>query len=198
MRKPRLALVALLALVSLAAAGCGRLAAARAGTASSPSGEAPPVDLQATDWDHPFQGKGVQVGSFDEASNDVSFQLRLPNRLGDATAIYVTPAPPDSAAVAFLFDSQDFGRVIVTESAPDIPDADQRTKAYEDRVANNGQPDVWTTSEIVTIKDNITAVVGTSQYYSATIEWVDDTDVQFDVIGPQLTGDQAIQLGDLV
>jgi hypothetical protein len=92
-----------------------------------------------------------------------------------------------------IYDSSDYGRAIVTEGHPDIPGPDHRLAAYEARVENNGRPDVWATSKIVTLPDGVPAAVGTSQFYAATIEWV-DRNAQFVVIGRTLTGDQAISI----
>jgi hypothetical protein len=125
----------------------------------------------------------------------VSFSLVDPAGLGDATGIYVTPGPDEAAAVAFKFDSQDYGRVIVIESLPDIPDPATRIAAYQDRVGNNGQPGYWTTSTIVTLATGDPAIVGTSPSYPATVEWV-TKEVQFAVIGPTLTGDQAVVIAN--
>ena len=188
--------VLLVVAAGLAATGCARLAGAGAGEPTSVTTflSPPPGDTQATDWDHPFQGQGLLVGSV-EAAKDVNFPIVTPTALGNPAGIYVTPEPPSTAAVAFMYDSPVYGRVIVIESLPDIPDAQARMQAYQDRVANNGQPGFWTTSEIVTLNNGDPAIVGTSKYYSATIEWV-DSDVQFSVIGPQLTGDQAVAIAN--
>ena len=184
--------VGLLGLSVLVMAACARVRPVETGGPTPAS--LPPGDSQPTDWDHPFQGNGVQVASMEVASEDVSFNIVDPAGLGDANGIYVTPGPKERAAVAFMYDSP-YGRVIVIEGLPDIPDAESRMAAYEDSVAHNGHPGYWTTSTIVTLASGDPAIVGASPYSSSTIEWVTNG-VQFSVIGPELTSDQAVSIAN--
>lgn len=131
----------------------------------------------------------------DAATQRVGFDVYVPKGLGDYLGIYVAPNPVGQGAAAFVFDSPDFGRIQVIESLPDVPDVDQRLKVYEDRVARNGEPNRWTASSIETIREGVPAIIGTSEFYSATIEWVDGQ-LQYYVIGPSLTSGESVKIAN--
>jgi hypothetical protein len=138
------------------------------------------------------------VASFQAVQGLVkAFSLREPLGLGVGN-VFVGNNPPDAAI--FVYDSVVFGRVWVGESLPDIPDDASRAEAYAAMVAQNGQPDERYTSEIISIRVGVTALL---RYASdppsdpTVIEWV-EKGVQFQALGPTLTSDQAITISNFV
>jgi len=103
------------------------------------------------------------------------FQLYEPFGLGAPTICLPTSNPPKAAIL--VFDTSQYGRVWVAESLPDIPDDSARKEAYEAMVADNGQPYIHYTSEIISIPGNTTALVQYSddQVLDPTVvEWVEE------------------------
>jgi len=80
------------------------------------------------------------------------------------------------------------------------PTTPPRKEAYEAMVANNGQPYIHYTSEIISIPGNTTALVQYSddQVLDPTVvEWV-ESGVQFQVLGPKLLRDQALEIANAI
>jgi hypothetical protein len=141
----------------------------------------------------------VQAASFSDAQAQSAFSLYNPQGLG-TPQIFLPPSHAASGADAVWFvyaSTHPYGTVWVGESPPDIPDNAARLASYQDIVAENGQPNVTSTAEIVTVRGSDTALVGTSLDAGATIEWV-DSGVQFVVQGPTLIHDQVIAIANSI
>ena len=165
------------------------------GVAQSPRAAQPTVGSQGEpfpmDWDNPIQGETVD--SYADARSDVSFDAREPN-LDNLRAIFVTALDRSSSstrALAFRFDSATYGRVWVVEERlqidPKLWEQDER-----DLIARKGQPGYSGSSEIVTIKGGIPAILRTSDDGSDSfLRWVEGQ-VLFTVEGPNLNKDACV------
>ena len=151
-------------------------------------------------WTGPFGGGGIQLA--DEAalaSLDPTFPYYLP-KTSDSTKIFAPPKPdgsPGRYAIYFVLDDPKYGSVWVGESAPDLDTDAERQAFYRQSVAENGQSGISGTAEIVTIRDGITALLGTSNAGVSTISWVDGGAESF-VLGPTLTRSQALEVANSI
>lgn len=153
------------------------------------------IDSPPTDWENPIDG--VVVSSVAEAVKLVPFTVYPPRKLGNPTKILVS-APgvqPEMRVVAFLFDTPDYGRVVVTEHIPDVP-PEQYDEANQSLVALNGEPNVHGSAEIVSIRGGKNALVTTSEDGSeSTIFWLEGG-VEFVVKGPSIDRENILQVVD--
>jgi hypothetical protein len=162
-----------------------------------------PVDPNAgfdevvPNWDNPVEGPPVESAA--DATNDVTFDVREPTGLGQAIGIFVSPeeVPKEAAAVAFVYDTSDFGRVDVVEHLPESS-PEEYQKFHEYLVSINGDPLVHGRFDLVTIRSGVEALVTTSEDGSRSVVfWLEDG-IEFIVEGPTLTFDQAVKVAELV
>src|SRR5262249_50073293 len=73
----------------------------------------------AINWDNPIDGHPVDPPL---AASQLSFQPIRPPGLGEATTVLISQSdiPVDGRAIAFLFDTNEYGRVSVVERLPDV------------------------------------------------------------------------------
>jgi hypothetical protein len=168
---------------------------------SAPQGES--VDPEAgfdevvPDWDNPIDG--VDVASPALAATKVSFELRVPDGLTDPTSIFVSSeeVPKDASVVAFVYDAEPIGRVIVIERIPESP-PDEYQKFHEYLVSLNGDPLLHGRFDLVPVRSGALALVTTSEDGSRSVAfWLEDG-VEYIVEGPTLSFDQAIQVAELI
>jgi hypothetical protein len=198
---------AAIGLLALAVGSCARSVPARSGSATEPSPSnshelRTPAEgahePRIPDWNKPFAGHGIVVSSASEAAALIkAFPVYGPAGLGQADIISVTAGtPPD--AVIFVYTNSSYGMVWVGESTLDIPDEETRLASYRASVAENGNPDYYYTSEIVSVRQGLTGFLQTSDdsaTFPTFIEWVDGA-VQYEVLGPTLSKDDALAIAN--
>src|SRR5438093_11887551 len=145
--------------------------------------------------------EGIQVSSIDEAQDrNSTFSIVEPKNLAQPL-VFVGPFPrPDKndTSVFLVYDDQSYGRVWVHEQLPDIEDPAERMKSYQASVTESRGPDYHAIADLLTIRSDIPALIWTSddrEVIPTIIHWVEDG-VQFTVLGPTLTRDQAIEIAN--
>lgn len=179
-------------------------------TVSTSPAPTPSVEIRdeplISDWDTPFGSQGKLLASIDEAKALITaFSVVTPGGLGTPKGTYVPSEkrPPDGMAVIIVYDSDKYGRVWVAESLPDIESDVDREAYYEGRVSENGAPEIIATAEIVTVRVGETGflqyssdpTVNPTSIYPTNIQWLENG-VQFQVLGPTLTTDQAVEIAN--
>jgi hypothetical protein len=148
------------------------------------------VQLNWTSW-FPNAIREADAAAADRALN---FRAHVPQGLGQGS-VYISPL---RNAVAFVYDTAAYGRVVVVESFPDQPDPGVRYASYQNQVAQTQQPEAHGYAEIDTIRGNIAALVTATDDRSRwTIQFVADG-VQFTVLGPALPEQGALYLGNTI
>ncbi len=178
----------------LVASSCARTPQAEAARTASPTRL---VDRPLLDWNHPL-GNAPSEPSIAAAQASLPFTIQLPQDLGDPISVFANAPPnlPDGAAVALVYDTKAYGRVVVLEQLPDVPDPASRLKSYQTAVSYNGQPDVHGTATLVTIHGDVPALITTSEDKSMSdISWVEN-EVETFVRGPSLTADEATTIAE--
>jgi hypothetical protein len=181
----------------LVASGCARAPQAGAPQTEAPQTEAP-IEEPSIDWYHPLPGNQPPEPSIAAAQASLPFTIQLPQDLGDPISVFANAPPnlPDGAAVALVYDTKAYGRVVVFEQLPDVPDPASRLKSYQTAVSYNGQPDVHGTATLVTIHGDVPALITTSEDKSMSdISWVENA-VETFVRGPSLTADEATTIAE--
>jgi hypothetical protein len=143
-----------------------------------------------TDWDTWFP-HAESVENTDRANAVLPFASDEPNDLNAAPRIFLSPVHD---AVAFIYDTQAYGRVVVVESLPDIPDAKEREISYQNQVdqAKSG------TVEVFTIRDDLPALVSSAADKSrSAVEFVRG-DIQFTILGPNLSTKEALEIAERI
>jgi len=186
------------------ASGCGRMAdsggtqPADLPTAPSPSSTPGlPDDGMQHNWDNPIFG--VPVASVDAAQAQVPFTVYVPKGLGSPTGVFATPTdvPPEGRAVAFVYDTPEFGKVDVVEHVPDVP-PDQYDAEHENLVATNGDPQLHGRFDLVTIRAGQKALVTTSEDGTrSAIFWLEG-DTEIVVEGPALSFEQVVAIAQVL
>ena len=142
----------------------------------------------------PFRGEGVVVPTVQAAQDFMPFAVYEPKGLGIPT-IYVSP---ERMAMYFVYPNSKYGEVWIAESLPDIPDEDERLAGYEATVASNGDENNHSIAQIVSVRDGIPALTGTSDTSDvATIAWVENG-VEMYVKGPTLTQAQVLEIANSI
>ena len=151
-------------------------------------------------WDRPFMGNGVRISSTAAlAALEPTFPVYVP-KTSDPMQIFGPPGPDGTAgnyAFFFVLDDPTDGTVWVAESAPDLNgSAADRLASYKDIVSENGQPDIHSTAEIVTIRGGTPALLGTMNGLSS-LEWVVGG-TQVHLMGPTLTRSQVLDVANSI
>jgi hypothetical protein len=194
-------------LLALAVGSCAHSVPARSGSATGPSAsslhelrtpEEGAHEPRIPDWNKPFAGNGIVASSASEAAALIkAFPVYGPAGLGQADIISVTRDNPPEAVI-FVYANSPYGMVWVAESTLDIPDEETRLASYQANVANNGKPDWYYTSEVVSVRQGLTGFLQTSDdpaTFPTFIEWVDGA-VQCEVLGPTLSKDRALAIAN--
>jgi hypothetical protein len=148
-------------------------------------------------YDNPISG--VSVASVAAAAGDLPFAPVVPRNLGSAKGLFITDSPADekgNRAAAFIYDTDAYGRVTVTEGLPPVPadeyDADQarRVLSPPTDVTVRGK------AELVTIRGNVQAVVSLEDDGTLNnVHWLQNG-VEVFLRGPTLTRDQALEIAN--
>lgn len=162
---------------------------------ASPS---PQVDKVEQDWSNPIAG--IEVGSREEAQKYVPFDLVVPRGLGTPEKILVTDPELTSlgdAVVAFLFETPEFGLVIVKEHLPDVP-AVAYDSVNEDLLKYNELPTTHGTFSLVRVRNERQALLTTSEDEAeATIFWLEGG-VEYIIQGPSLDAEAVMSLSERI
>ncbi len=182
--------IAVLALILVACGSSEGLVRQEAGVAVRQGSE--------VDWDHPLGIEAERLASAAEAQKRLPFEIVVPSGLGEPVAIDITPpavTPPDARVVAFIYDTVDYGRVVVKEGFPDVPPAD-----YEETlslvVEHSQEPDVEGTAEKLEIRGGKPAVVTTVEDGSrSSMAWLEG-EIEITVRGPDIDREQVLAIGE--
>src|SRR4029450_1226018 len=112
-------------------------------------------------WDNPIGG--VSVGSVEEASQSLTFDVLVPMSLGTPRDILVTDFPASlESVIALLYDHPTLGQVVVEEHLPDV-DPTTYVAGLEQLVANAEGPNVRGTAQIVSVREGAPGLLTTSE-----------------------------------
>ena len=149
-------------------------------------------------WENPISGELVE--SLAAAQSRLAFESRTPQGLG--TAVKILVSPPDeslsskSRGVAFLFDTSEYGRVVVVEGRDDVS-VREFEAATKEMVAQNGDPNVHGRVDIVVIKGQIQARLSTGAQGELTLRWREGNLV-FILSGPELTRPDLVAIAEKI
>jgi hypothetical protein len=147
-------------------------------------------------WDNPISGE--IVASLQQAESQLPFEPRLPRGLGTPVKILVSPDSEEPAnearGIAFLFDTADYGRVVVVEGRDDVPLAEFEAM-IRTLVAEKGKPNGQGYVESVVIKGGTQAGLFTGAHGELTLEWREGN-VRFTLSGPTVSKDDIVSLAD--
>jgi hypothetical protein len=127
----------------------------------------------------------------------LAFHPREPRGLGKPDFIWVSLGPGGSwyRHLRLNYDTREFG-VIVVDMSMDPISVNERIESWRTQVAMNGHPCVRGFSEIVTIKEETTALIGFPPEEShVNISWREDV-VSVQVGGPTLQRADAIAIAE--
>lgn len=176
------------------AAGC-------AGSGTTPSALSGPGQpgFEEPNWENPIDGQ--EVPSIDQAQQLVDFEILVPDAFGPPVKILVTP--PDSSSrgdrvVALLYESDDYGLVVLKEHLPDVPIAEY--DASNARVVEmTKDPSAQGIARIVPVRGGLPALLTISPDGSdCTIWWLEDEAFEIVVRGPDLVPEKCVEVANLV
>jgi hypothetical protein len=154
------------------------------------------VDAPSDDYDTWFPN-AKHLASPEAATKRVSLPIVVPRGLGEPRC---TCLGPEARAVAFVYDRPEFGRVVIVEGPVDYSDPGQQREGYKNVVAQNDQPNVHGTAEMVTVTGDVIGLVTTSEDGSRSgleiVLWGMEGDVQVYITGPALTREQALLIAN--
>lgn len=187
-----------LGLVMVLAAACAtsaqmRTAAAPVETPSAP----PPVDVPEINWNNPIDGEPVP--SLPAAQALVPFGIYEPKNVPSPTTLLVGPigARQPDLVVAFLYDIEPYGRVVVKEHVPDVP-VDEYVSSNREMLNLNGQSNVHGSFEVATIRGDREALITTSEdRTTSSIFWLEGA-IEIVIRGPSLDRDAVIKLAESI
>jgi hypothetical protein len=122
--------------------------------------------------------------------------LLVPSNLGTPVGIF-TETLTSLHGVTFIYDTPQYGRVVVQESQPDTSLADWKA-ANKFAVSMNGQPNVYGTAEIASVRSGLEAQITTdASGKPSIIDWRDDGGALLVIIkGPTLSRDDCIGIAN--
>jgi hypothetical protein len=181
----------------IVATGCGQASHTPEGTGhtattSAPTGstEDPQLHDLYLNWDDP--NGGVLVDSFPAAQKSVSFTVLVPQGIGNPTSIYANNPDSSTDIVTAVYDSPDYGRVIVEQETSHLTE-EQWSADSNQVISLNGTPGEFGTAYWVDIGGGVSAFGTTTQDRTqSTLAWLrDGGTVELDILGPSLSADQA-------
>lgn len=200
----RFALTVLLALSAVAFTGCGAAPTPQTKGAS----EAPPAPTNPVEdgepefkWDDPMGGIPV-TGALETVQSELPFDIHVPSHLGSPRGIYLAKTepydPPEFKQIEFVYDSPEFGRVVVLEHHPALPSAEEYTRYMEWMASLNGTPELKGTAEIVKLPNGLNALFEQGpDGKTASINWYVSSpqgDHEIMILAPDLTLPEAIEI----
>ncbi|MBI3647211.1 MAG: hypothetical protein HY240_00375 [Actinobacteria bacterium] len=103
----------------------------------------------------------------------------------------------DTRVLALLYDTSDFGRLVVQEY-PAQQSLSDWLEAAKATVGDTGQPGYYGSAELVTLADGAQGLLTTTPNGKLSVmEWLED-DVDMTVMGPQLDKAGATRYANLV
>jgi hypothetical protein len=194
------------ALFVAAMAACGQTPTSESpaqelGTATSASETAPPYDEgPPIDWDNMIAGAPVNGLS---SIPKTAFTVHEPKDLGVPVGTFTGATDPTSGklgAVQFVYDTFQYGRVVVIEHVSDLPDAKEYAAYMASMASLSGQPGTYGTAEIVTFADGSQGLYETSPDGSyASIYWYVESgtgNYEIMIFGPKITKADAVAIAD--
>ena len=131
------------------------------------------------------------------AGEVAAFSLYRPRGLGTPETVLVSPKDGAAVVVALLYQTADYGLVVVTENVPDVP-LDQYEQSHRALLDYNDDPMTHGKFEIVTIRQDQEALVTTSEDEAhSTIFWLEEG-VEIVVNGPGLRRDDVIAIAESI
>jgi hypothetical protein len=145
------------------------------------SGEESVGGEPAINWDNPIDGHPIDLAM---AASQLSFQPVQPAGLGEATTVLISQSdiPVDGRAIAFLFDTSEYGRVSVVERLPDVPaeEYDETNRSLVNSYSGAGLASIeplqnGTDALVLSAKDKSDGVV---YWLQGSLEfWIGGTDI---------------------
>jgi len=148
-------------------------------------------------WENPIEGEVAD--SVQAADSAVPFKVYEPKNLGTPSKILVSKeeVPEKDRQVDFLFDTQQYGLVSVGEG-PALPPASEWEEFIKSAVADSETS--HGSAEIVTLDNGARALVTTTEDKERSdICWLDSSGtIEFCVLGPRLTRDDAVKIANSI
>lgn len=152
-----------------------------------------------TNWDNPIGGVVVTLEELPQVAEELPFAILTPIRLGVPDKILVSPpeTEPEFRTLALLYDTEDYGRVVVIEHLPPVP-VTEYDSAHEAWVAQANDPELVSigSSEIVTIRGTRKALLTTSQDGVSDIYWLEGA-IEIIIRGPTLDRGEVLEIADI-
>jgi hypothetical protein len=127
-----------------------------------------------------------------------AFQVYSPLGIIGNETIFVTPSgtPANAQAVAFVFQTDNYGLVDVGEGVPAQSSTAEYNAANEALVQENGQPYTHGSITTASIRGGKEAFISTSEDGKLnTVLWMENG-IEFVIEGPTLTSNQVIQIAN--
>lgn len=157
------------------------------------------LHLHQTNWDNPIGGDEVTLEELPQVAEELPFGVLTPLRLGVPDKILVSPADtePEFRMLALLYDTEDYGRVVVIEHLPPVPVTEYES-AHEAWVAQANDPALESigSSEIVTIRGIRQALLTTSEDGVSDIYWLEGA-IEIIIRGPTLDRVEVLEIANI-
>lgn len=95
-------------------------------------------------------------------------------------------------AIGFIYDSATYGRLVIIEARPDIPDPTMRAQSFSNQVAQSELPQHFGNVSIVTVAGEMALLTSNEDQTRSMVEVVKGG-VQFSVLGPSLQPAAAVE-----
>ncbi|CAN5309551.1 hypothetical protein BH20ACT24_BH20ACT24_08510 [soil metagenome] len=151
------------------------------------------------DWHNPIGG--VEVGTLHQAQADLPFDIYEPKGLGAPTEILISPVDeitPESRVLALVYETKEYGLVVVEEHVPDVP-VEQYQEGLQRLVEQSKLPNAQGSASLVKIRVGIEALMTVSEdESSAQIWWLQDGTFEMIIRGPNLDAPSCIAVANLI
>jgi hypothetical protein len=142
---------------------------------------------------------GIPVASARKAAKLVSFPIVTPQGLGPVQRVLISDPhqlPRTSRAVAFLFETRQYGRVDVVEEPMQVSRAEY-DRENRGLLAQNGSPLTHGSVALPTVRGGKQALITTSEDgRTSYIFWMEHRGMEISIIGPSLNRSDCVQIAN--
>jgi hypothetical protein len=157
-------------------------------SSATPAAFEPTRDEPQLDWDHWFPS-ATALSADAPLPTTLPFTPIRPQSIDATASRYLSP---NGDAIAFIYDSPTYGRLVIVEALPDIPDPTMRAQSFSNQVAQSKLPQAFGSVSIVSIAGEMALLTSSEDLTRSMIEVVKDG-VQFSVLGPSLQPSAAVE-----
>lgn len=145
-------------------------------------------DEPQLDWDQWFPSV-IAVAADAPLPTALPFTPVEPQGIDAVPARYLSS---NKDAIAFIYDSPTYGRLVIIEARPDIPDPTMRAQSFSNQVAQSELPQHFGNVSIVTVAGEMALLTSNEDLTRSMVEVV-KSGVQFSVLGPSLQPTAAVE-----